>query len=129
VTAQDETALLERGNRLVGWLLANNFRRVDWIPYALRGCGGVESRVGALLHLTAGLCALINRPCTAELIPALVPLEGRRVELAFHADDRRLCGFVAQRRDGVMLAHVIKQNEADPGEALTFGSFRVLQVL
>ena len=25
--------------------------------------------------------------------------------------------------------HVIKQTEADPGEAITFGSFRVLQVL
>jgi hypothetical protein len=129
MTTADETALLARGNRLVGWLLAQNYRNVDWIPFALRGSGEVESRVDALIRLTESLCAAHDKPCEAELIPALLALEGACVDLEFRPSSRRLSCLIGRRQIGNMVYHVAKQDENDPGEPLTFGDFRVVQVI
>lgn len=119
----EDTLLLERGNRLIGWLHANNLRHVDFLPYSLRGSGEVESRVDALFRGVSALCTIIDRPCGAELIPALRGWEGGRVELQFKADGRRVRGMISQRRVGAMLFHVIKQGARDPGEPLMLGDF------
>ena len=119
----EDTLLLERGNRLIGWLHANNLRHVDFLPYSLRGSGEVESRVDALFRGVSALCTIIDRPCSAELTPMLRPLEGGCVELQFKADGRRVRGIIAQRRIGTMLFHVVKQGVKDPGELLIPGDF------
>jgi hypothetical protein len=37
--------------------------------------------------------------------------------------------LIGRRLDGTLEVHVAKQNEADVGEVLVFGDFRVAQVL
>ena len=88
-----------------------------------------------LLGASTYCCSMLNvsaraegSPCTAELIPALYGLEGRRVELTFH-DGRRLHCLIGRRLDGVLEVHVAKRNEDDVGEVLVFGDFRVARVL
>ena len=92
----------------------------------------MEARVTALL----ALCALYDQPCTAELVPALIGLEGHHVELEFKMGGRRasespprgIC-LIGRRQDGVMLRHVAQKDAHDPGELLTFDTFRVVRVL
>ena len=120
--------LLEKGNRLVGWLLAHG-QEAAWIPYALRGSGEVAQRVAALHDSTVQLCAALDKPCPVELLPQLIDLEGRRVELEFNDTGRRVCRWIDRRQEGVMLFHVAKETENGPGEVLTFGECSLVRVL
>ena len=123
-----DSATVEKGNRLACWLWSKGHNDVDYIPFAYRGTDEVVRRFVALLDYVERVCSLEGCPCTVELIPALRGLEGRHVELAFY-DGRRVRCLIGQRFDGALAVHVAKQNENDPGEPLTFGDFRLVQVL
>ena len=122
------SATVEKGNRLACWLWGKGYRDVDPIPFGCPEPDEVARRFGVLLEYVERVCAFEGRPCTAELIPALYGLEGHRVELTF-CDGRRMRCLIGQRLDGALAVHIAKQTENDPGEVLTFGEFRVIQVL
>jgi len=101
---------------------------VDPIPFGCTEPDELARRFDVLLQYVERVCALEGSLCTAELIPALYGLEGHRVELTF-CDGRRMRCLIGQRLDGALAVHIAKQTENDPGEVLTFGEFRVIQVL
>ena len=122
------SATVEKGNRLACWLWGKGHTDVDPIPFGCIEPDELARRFDVLLQYVERVCATEGSPCTAELIPALYGLEGRRVELTFH-DGRRLHCLIGRRLDGALEVHVAKRNEADVGEVLVFGDFRVARVL
>ena len=122
------SATVEKGNRLACWLWGKGYRDVDPIPFGCTEPDELARRFDVLLQYVKRVCALEGSLCTAELIPALYGLEGQRVELTFH-DGRCIRCLIGQRLDGAMVVHIARQDENDPGEVLTFGEFRVVQVI
>ena len=123
-----DSATVEKGNRLACWLWSYGHFDVDYIPFGYRGTAEVARRFAAILNDVERVCACEGRPCDAELIPCLRGLEGRRVLLAF-GDGRRVRCLIGRQRVGTLIVHVAKQTDTDPGESLTFGDVRSVEVL
>ena len=123
-----DSATVEKGNRLACWLWSHGHFDVDYIPFGYRGTAEVARRFAAILDHLEPVCACEGRPCDAELIPCLRGLEGRRVLLAF-GDGRRVRCLIGRQRVGALIVHVAKQTDTDPGESLTFGDVRSVEVL
>jgi hypothetical protein len=120
--------IVESGNRLWCWLWGRGHVDVDPISYGQEPEAAGRQYAVLLAHVQQ-VCAVTGEVCTAELIPALRGLEGRRVELEFHDNRGRVHCIIGRQRYGVLAVHTAKRNEKDHGEPLTSGDFRLVRVL
>ncbi len=118
--------LIHRYNAVAAWLRSEGLAQSN-LPPGARGSLRAYTSYRILMDRAAAYCQRNNLRCPADLVPQLIDLEGRRVEVVDRHGDRRR--FRVGRSTGWLPCHLEIARRNVGGPSVTGAPFRSVRVL